>query len=196
MESERKRHEFQPGKPSSNRVNLLRSLLAGSRFFIAIAVLGSYVAAVAVIVYGGITVYDVVRDAFSHHIDAKGAKALAVEAIELIDIFLLGTVLYIVALGLYELFIDADLPMPPWLRIATLDDLKEKLIGVVIVLLGVSFLGKVATWESGHDIAYFGGAIAVVILALAAFLKFGNGGEGHPVSSATNAEDDHRSSET
>jgi uncharacterized membrane protein YqhA len=89
------------GRSRNAEVGLLKTLLASSRFLIALAVLGSYVAAVAVIVYGGITVYDVVKEAFSHDIGPKGAKALAVEAIELIDIFLLGTVLYIVALGLY-----------------------------------------------------------------------------------------------
>jgi uncharacterized membrane protein YqhA len=186
------RGEVDPRNGQSNgvEVGLLKTLLAGSRFLIALAVLGSYVAAVAVIVYGGITVYDVVKEAFSHDIGPKGAKALAVEAIELIDIFLLGTVLYIVALGLYELFIDPDLPMPQWLRIATLDDLKEKLLGVVIVLLGVSFLSKVATWESGHDIAYFGAAIALVIVALAIYLRIGHS-ETHPVSGTTDSDHGH-----
>src|SRR2546430_666113 len=87
----------------------------------------------------------------------------------MIDLFLLGTVLYIVALGLYELFIDDRLPMPAWLLIQDLDDLKNKLIGVVIVLLGVTFLGKVVTWDGDRNILFFGGASALVIIALGGF---------------------------
>lgn len=144
--------------------------LASSRFFVAIAVLGSFVAAVALIVYGGLVVAEVTWKAFSHEISPEGSKELAVDFIEIIDLFLLGTVLYIVSLGLYELFIDDDLPMPEWLLIHDLDDLKDKLIGVVIVLLGVTFLGKVVTWDGSVNIFYFGGAIGVVILALGGFL--------------------------
>lgn len=149
---------------------MIRTVLASSRFFVAIAVLGSFLAAVAVIVYGGLVVLKVARDAFSADITPDGAKALAVELIETIDLFLLGTVLYIVALGLYELFIDDRLPMPDWLLIRDLDDLKDKLIGVVIVLLGVTFLGKVVTWDGSRDILFFGGAIALVIAALGGFI--------------------------
>ena len=160
---------------------VLRTILASSRFFIAIAVLGSFVAAVALIVYGGIVVVDVTWQAFSDGFGPDGAKDLAVEFIEMIDLFLLGTVLYIVALGLYELFIDSELPLPEWLVIHDLDDLKDKLIGVVIVLLGVTFLGKVVTWDGNRNILYFGAAIGIVILALGGFsaiaARRGHGGK-------------------
>jgi uncharacterized membrane protein YqhA len=150
--------------------SLVRTILASSRFFIAIAVLASFVSAIALIVYCGVVVLDATRDAFTGHFTPEGAKDLAVEFIEMIDFFLLGTVLYIVALGLYELFVDDQLPMPGWLRIHDLDDLKDKLMGVVIVLLGVTFLGRVVTWDGSNNILYFGTAIALVILALGAFL--------------------------
>jgi uncharacterized membrane protein YqhA len=153
--------------------NVVRRILASSRYFIAIAVLGSFLAAVALIVYGALVVLEVTWHAFSADIDPEGAKKLAVQFIEIIDLFLLGTVLYIVALGLYELFIDNRLPLPEWLLIDDLDDLKDKLIGVVIVLLGVTFLGKVVIWDGSRDILYFGGAVALVILALGGFLAIG-----------------------
>lgn len=149
---------------------MLRTILASSRFFIAIGVFGAFVAAVSLIIYAGLVVFQVTWDAFSQDISPEHAKTLAVEFIELIDLFLLGTVLYIVALGLYELFIDDKLPMPRWLLIRDLDDLKDKLLGVIIVLLGVTFLGKVVTWDGNTDIVYFGAAIAAVIAALGGFV--------------------------
>jgi uncharacterized membrane protein YqhA len=91
---------------------------------------------------------------------------LAVELIEITDIILLGTVLYIVALGLYQLFIDRNLPLPHWLKVNDLTDLKRDLIGVVVVLLGVSFLGEVVNWEGESDVLPLGAAVALVIAAL------------------------------
>ena len=81
----------------------------------------------------------------------------------MIDFFLLGTVLYIIAMGLYELFIDDKLPMPKWLHIESLDNLKEKLVTVIIVMLAASFLGEVVEWTGGNDIFYLGAAIALLI---------------------------------
>lgn len=150
---------------------MVRRVLASSRYFIVIAVLGSFVAAMVLILAGFIavvnTAYDVVANPAT---DVSEAKQIAVDFIQVIDVFLLGTILYIVSLGLYELFIDPDLPMPRWLLIRDLDDLKERLVGVIIVLLGVTFLGSAVTWSGGRDIIYYGAAIGVVIVALSLML--------------------------
>lgn len=160
---------------------MLRRVLAGSRYVVLLAVVGSFAAAVALIAYGAVAVaFEIVAAVRAGGPSGTGAKLLATQFIELTDVFLLGTVLYIVALGLYELFIDDELPLPSWLRIETLDDLKDKLIGVVVVLLGVTFLGDAVTWEpgSGPGILYLGGAIALVIAALTAALRFRAGKHG------------------
>jgi uncharacterized membrane protein YqhA len=47
-----------------------------------------------------------------------------------------------------------------------LTDLKRDLIGVVVVLLGVSFLGEVVNWEGSSTVLPLGAAIALVIAAL------------------------------
>jgi uncharacterized membrane protein YqhA len=83
--------------------------------------------------------------------------------VTIIDLFLLGTVLYIIAVGLYELFVDPGLPMPAWLRITTLDDLKERLLGVVVVLLAVTFLGSAVTWDGSVNILALGLAVGTVL---------------------------------
>ncbi|HEX2280533.1 MAG TPA: YqhA family protein, partial [Thermomicrobiales bacterium] len=93
-------------------------------------------------------------------------ESLAVDLIEITDVILLGTVLYIVALGLYQLFIDQSLALPRWLKVNNLTDLKRDLIGVVVVLLGVSFLGEVVKGEDKNLLLPFGAGIALVIAAL------------------------------
>jgi len=44
-----------------------------------------------------------------------------------------------------------------------LDDLKERLLGVVAVLLAVTFLGSAVTWNGSTDILALGIAIAAVL---------------------------------
>jgi uncharacterized membrane protein YqhA len=143
---------------------VVRRLLASSRYFIVVAVVGSFVASAAALVYGGLSTVRVVLQAYGAGVfDEKGAKLLAVELVTIIDLFLLGTVLYIVAVGLYELFVDPGLPMPAWLRIATLDDLQERLLGVVAVLLAVTFLGAAVTWDGTANILALGLAVGAVL---------------------------------
>jgi uncharacterized membrane protein YqhA len=152
---------------------MFRRILAGSRYLVIIAVIGSFLASVAVLVYTGVTVISIVFDAFSHGFNVDSAKHLEIEAIEIIDLFLLGAVLYIVALGLYDLFIDDTLPMPPWLVIHTLDNLKERLIAVVVVLLAVTFLGYVVNWNGSINIVGLGVSVGLVLFALGYILRRG-----------------------
>ena len=151
---------------------MFRQILAGSRYLIIIAVIGSFLASISVLVYGGLTVVGIMVETFTHGVfTPAGERQLAVECIELIDLFLLGTILYIIALGLYDLFIDDSLPTPKWLVISSLDDLKEKLIGVIIVLLAVSFLSFVVTWDGNVNIVALGIAVGLVVFALGYLLS-------------------------
>src|SRR5215218_5688611 len=148
----------------------LRNIFATSRFVIGLAVIGSFVGSAILLVIATLSLFSIAWNEIAnfdpdnlggHHIDR-----LAVDLIEITDIILLGTVLYIVALGLYQLFIDQTLALPRWLKVNDLTDLKRDLIGVVVVLLGVSFLGEVVNWEGANDILPLGAGIALVIAAL------------------------------
>jgi uncharacterized membrane protein YqhA len=149
---------------------VINKFLSTSRYIILIAVFSAFVAAVTLLVVAGIETIQLVVKSFTQSLDGKSVKLLAISFIEVIDILLLGTVFYITALGLYELFIDEQLPTPSWLHITQLDDLKSKLIGVVVVILAVIFLGQVVNWDGGIDILFLGAGIALVIAAITFFL--------------------------
>jgi uncharacterized membrane protein YqhA len=102
--------------------------------------------------------------------DPLALKQLAIDVIQLADYFLIATALYLVGVGLYQLFIgEVELPSHlGWLKTDTLDQLKERLINVVVTVLAVTFLGVAANW-AGDDILGFGLAVAAVILALTLF---------------------------
>ena len=129
---------------------MLRPILNVSRYLVLAAVVGSLAASLALFVYGlAETAVVIVQAIAKAEVSSKGAKALALEFIEIVDLFLLGTVLLMIALGLYELFINSDLELPEWLQIRTFDDLKLKLVGVVIVVLAVLFLGWIYALRKG-----------------------------------------------
>src|SRR4051812_38378523 len=97
-------------------------IVSASRFLIVVAVICIFITGMALLVYGASETYELVAHLFSDGVSAKGAKALVLAAIELVDLFLLATVLFVIAIGLYELFIDDNLALPDWLEIHTLDD--------------------------------------------------------------------------
>jgi uncharacterized membrane protein YqhA len=97
-------------------------------------------------------------------------KEFLVVSIEIIDIFLVATVFYLISLGLYELFI-AKAPLPGWVEIRNLDDLKTKLLGLAVIALVVIFLGAALTMSlSTVNILEFGISIAFMIAAVSAYL--------------------------
>jgi uncharacterized membrane protein YqhA len=141
-----------------------------SRFLIAVPVLGLLAGAVTLTGLAAVETVGVISHVVTGAIHEKDA---VLDFIELADVFLLATVLYIMALGLYELFIDDSIPLPAWLQIHSLDDLKSKLVGVIAVVLAVSFLGAVIKGMEPLSLMYEGVGIAAVVGAMGYFLSKG-----------------------
>ncbi len=147
---------------------MIKKLLASSRYSILIAVFGLLVASLALLANGAYKIFKIVLSMFDGAADTKEAM---IGFIETADLFLLAIALYLIALGLYDLFIDPNIEMPEWLNIKDLSDLKKKLLDVVIIILGVVFLGTVVKWEGETEILHLGVGIALVIAALTVFKK-------------------------
>lgn len=143
---------------------------SSSRYLVLIAVACTFIASVTLLFYAGAAIIQqVISVIMNGTVSTKDGKLIALDFIQNADIFLISTVLYIMAVGLYELFIDNTIELPGWLVIKNLDDLKEKLIGVVVVGLAVDFLGHAVTWHGETSILFLGGAIALVIAGLTVF---------------------------
>ena len=156
-----------PGVRRHATAAMVRRVAAGTRYLMIVAVLGCFLGAAVLLVYGGIAAVQTLVAALVARAGVdKTMKDLMLSFVEMIDLFLLGAVLYIVALGLYQLFIDDALDLPRWLEVHDLDDLKAKVIGVIIVLLGVIFLGYVIEWDGQRDILALGIAVSLVMAAL------------------------------
>lgn len=108
--------------------------------------------------------------------EARGAlrDATISHVVEIVDGYLLATVLLIFALGLYELFISKiDQAAQAEnssnvLLIDSLDDLKTRLAKVILMILIVKFFEHAIAMEFGSplDLLYLAGGITLIGLAL------------------------------
>ena len=153
---------------------MLRKLLEAGRFLLVLPVIGSLLLTAAVVVMGlGLILvrgWDLVG---SPEFKDKPAKVLSVSVIQAIDLFLVGAIGYITAVGIYKLFISQkEEQLLKRIKIENLADLENKIIGVVVAALAVTFLGKAAEAPDAQTILHAGVGISLVIGALCLFTKF------------------------
>jgi uncharacterized membrane protein YqhA len=153
--------------------------LVACRFLLIVPVIGCVVLTAGVVTMGmGRIVTEGMQAVRMGDFSPKAGKAVSLAAIETIELFLVGTVAYIAAVGIYKLFIgDRDLELPFRLKIDTLQDLKDKIIGVIVAALAVVFLGEAADGAAeATALLSYGGGIALVVAALALFSRQDNKG--------------------
>ena len=128
---------------------LIARMVASSRFFVLLATISLFLAFIAVMVSTIIVTVITILHAVGGDLTQNETIG---KLIKQADYALLATVLYVLALGLYSLFVDDRVPMPSWLRITNLGQLKELLAGVVVVAIAVIFLGQALTWDGKSDL--------------------------------------------
>jgi uncharacterized membrane protein YqhA len=112
---------------------------------------------------------EIVQVAIKAVTDPTNLKLTIVEVLTAVDAILLGTVLLVIGYGLYELFIDSEIEVPLWLRVEDLDDLKSKLIGVVVAIVAVVFVGVFVDSNRAGDVISYGVGAGALVLGLAVF---------------------------
>ena len=103
------------------------------------------------------------------------------KSLKAIDSVLVGVIFFIIGLGLFELFIQPIDNLPEWFHMKDIDQLKAKLIKVIVVVMGVSFTGRIVTWDGSTDLLGYGIGLGAVMFALSYFLSVKMQKEnGHP----------------
>lgn len=153
----------------SRRRHRERRLIGYSRFMAVVPSVGLFIASMALTLS---TLFSTVKVTFEAVVGRVDMQDMLVDYIEFADYFLLAVVLYIMSVGLYSLFVDDGINMPSWLRIHDLDDLKEKLVGVIVVVMGVYFLGLLIHGTEPLDLLLMGIGIGAVVFSLAYFVRF------------------------
>ena len=159
------------GSGGSDAPAVVRWLFTMSRWALLAGILSLIAGSVTLLGFGAVeTARHIVR------IVGPGAENLSnremfLASIKLIDLVLLATILQVVAVGIYSLFIDHDIPVPRWLQATSIDGLKNLLAGIVVVMLGVLFLEQVITLGGDSDLLPMGIGIGAIIVALSYFIR-------------------------
>lgn len=152
-------------------------ILGITRYAVFIPAIASIIGALLLMLQGSIEMGIVVYKAV---VSDYGLKESIVAVLTAVDAILLGTVLLVIGYGLYELFIDSEIPVPAWLRVRDLDDLKSKLIGVVVAIIAVVFVGVFVDVNRADEVMGYGIGAGALVIGLAAFAwatrKSGGGG--------------------
>jgi len=144
----------------------MRRFVELSRFVVILPVIGSLLGAFVLMLIGTWQVFNSIWSVFS---SSSQLKDTVIAILTAVDTLLLATVLLVIGYGLYELFVDAEVQLPPWLEIRDLDDLKNKLIGVVVAIIAVVFLGQLVDNNSSNEVFLAGAGSGALVLGLAAF---------------------------
>lgn len=144
----------------------MKRILGLTRYVVFVPAIASIIGAVLLMAQGSLEILQVVFNALTSEF---GLKETIVEVLTAVDAILLGTVLLVIGYGLYELFIDTEIEVPVWLRVEDLDDLKSKLIGVVVAILAVVFVGVFVDSNRSDDVISYGVGAGALVVGLAIF---------------------------
>ncbi|MEY2823370.1 MAG: hypothetical protein RLZZ485_1006 [Actinomycetota bacterium] len=144
----------------------MKKILGLTRYAVFVPAIASIIGALLLMVQGSVEIVQVAIKAVT---DPTNLKLTIVEVLTAVDAILLGTVLLVIGYGLYELFIDSEIEVPLWLRVEDLDDLKSKLIGVVVAIVAVVFVGVFVDSNRAGDVISYGVGAGALVLGLAVF---------------------------
>jgi len=144
----------------------MRRFVELSRYVVILPAFGSLLGAFVLMLIGVWEVFSSIWGIFN---SSSPLKDTVVGILTAVDTLLLATVLLVIGYGLYELFVDTEVNLPPWLEINDLDDLKNKLIGVVVAIIAVVFLGQLVDNNSSNEVFLAGAGSGALVLGLAAF---------------------------
>jgi len=161
-------------------------ILWSSRFFVLLAVVFSMLGGIGLFIVASVDVWSVVVEIYNVYVNHLHPDHFHEEIVSgligAIDLYLMAIVLFIFGFGLYELFISEidvakNSAASKILEIHSLDELKDKLAKVIVMVLVVSFFQRVlhTQYNGALEMLYF----AFSILGLSVALYFLHKGGDH-----------------
>jgi uncharacterized membrane protein YqhA len=131
-------------------------------------ILGLIVGAMEACFWSATNAYRVLRSFLRHEQYLSGVVGL----LHMLDAFLVAAVLLLVAVGAYGLFIHPVEDVPPALVVRHLKGLKTRFASMLILLMTVSFVEHILSWDDARNTLVFGGAIALVSFTLLGYSRW------------------------
>jgi len=158
---------------------IFESSLWGSRFIVILAVFFGLIGAIILFTVASFDIYGTAKFVLNTYINHAHPENFHEDVvggiIGAVDLYLIGVVMLLFSFGLYELFIseiDAakskDGKENKILAIHSLDQLKDKISKVIVMVLVVGFFQKVAhtQYSAPLDMLYFALSITAVAVGL------------------------------
>lgn len=155
--------------PSRVRATAIQRAFGFSRLIVEIGVLSALAFSLALFVAAIVQAYVSITEAFARLGEEDTTKHLMIAAVEQTDTLLVAMALLIISLGMQSLFIGGIVNVPEWLHIRTFEDLKQKLLGIVITAIAVDFFSVALAWTGGYDVLIYGAAVAAMILSIGVY---------------------------
>ena len=148
-------------------IHLLKRLLGTQKWIIAFMSLVLFLSALMLILTGSfnlvtncITIYKQLNS--PHQLDMN---LIITDFLHIIDTYFLAIFFYIFSVGIFQLFIVSH-ELALWLHIKTIEDLKEKLAAMIVLVLATLFAQQVALWENSLNLLYSGLGITAICAVL------------------------------
>ena len=153
--------------------------LWASRFMVILAVVFGLIGAVVLFVVASFDIYETAKFVFNTYLTHAHPENFHEDVvggiIGAVDLYLIGVVMLLFSFGIYELFIsDIDVAKDESgeenkiLAIHSLDQLKDKISKVIVMVLVVGFFQKVGhtQYNNALDMLYFALSITAVAVGL------------------------------
>lgn len=151
---------------------IFEKALWSSRFIVILAVIFSLLGAITLFVVASIDIWNIfiyTADSLINHTHPEQFhQKIVSEVIGSIDLYLIAVVMIIFSFGIYELFISEidQIENSKILSIKTLDQLKDKIAKVIIMVLVVSFFQRVLYTELNTALEMFYFALSISSLSI------------------------------
>ncbi len=164
-----------PGRPAETETQQrFERLLVASRLLIVIPVVFLLIDAAGSFIYGCVVFVTTVTDVVHQ---PEAISGILGRFLVVMDTYLVGATLMIAAFGFYSLFIaderSSRYVLPGWLTMRDLEDLKARVVSMLILVAAITFVDVAVETRDRESVLWMGLGIAVVIVALTAFLRFG-----------------------
>jgi uncharacterized protein (TIGR00645 family) len=153
----------------------LESALWSSRLIVILAVIFGTISSIVLFIAGALEVVNTLFDSITLSPLAMSHSGLLLGIIGAVDLFLIATVLLIFSFGVYELFISkidiarSSESYGTLLEIHTLDDLKDKITKVIVMVLIVSFFQHVLELNIGNGMDMLFMAISIAAICIGVY---------------------------
>ncbi|ADN35048.1 conserved hypothetical protein [Methanolacinia petrolearia DSM 11571] len=155
--------------------NSFERVLWSLRFIVLLGVIFGAISAIILFVVGSFEIFSVLNEAFFEVESHLSHETILIGLIGAIDFYLIGLVLLIFSFGIYELFISQiDIArscgsFTNILEVRNLDDLKNKILKVIIMVLIVTFFQRVLDLDMASSIDALAMAISICLICIGVY---------------------------